>query len=320
MFRVRSTPRDASTPAVRNYRLAPIMEIRPRKFGDALNEWFRLLGRNWKPLLLSSLVVHVPIGAVVALAFWLFGATEAFVLYLDPETLETMSDAEIMEALIPFLWVMGVWMILQVLGAVFVYLAAARTVAGDMAGNEFSWSEISKFAWRKTFVAVASILLVILGAIVLIGVATAIGWSVISAGGATFFTVFVTATAGLTALVVLVWLGVSVSLGSQVIALEGTGPVSALARSFSLVQGRWWITLGYLLVISLIVSAASQVISIGFVPLFVVGAVVPAALAIAFGASAVLQGPLLAAIAAAYAIWYVDLRAREEPLLADQLV
>lgn len=296
------------------------MEIRARKFGDALNEWFRSLGRNWKPLLLSSLVVHVPIGVVVALVFWLFGATDAFALYLDPEALETMSDAEIMETLVPFLWAMGVWMILQVPGAVFVYLAAARTVAGDMAGNGFSWSEVARFAWRKTFVAAASILLVILGAVVLLGVATAIGWSVISAGGATFFTVFVTATAGLTALVILVWLGVSVSFGSQVIAIEDTGPASALARSFSLVQGRWWITLGFLLVTSLIVSAASQIVSIGFVPLFLVGAVVPAVLVVAFGVSAVLQGPLLAAIAAAYSVWYVDLRAREGPLLADQLV
>jgi len=296
------------------------MEIRPRKFGDALNEWFRSLGRNWKPLLLSSLVVHVPIGVVVAVVFWLFGATEAFALYLEPETLETMSDTEIIETLVPFLWAMGVWMILQVLGAVFVYVASARIVAGDMAGLGFSWSEVSRFAWRKTFVADASILLVILGALVLVGIATAIGWSVISAGGATFFTVFVAATAGLTALVILVWLGVSVTFGSQVIAIEGAGPASALARSFSLVQGRWWVTLGYVLVASLIVSAASQIISIGFVPLFLVGAVVPVVLAIAFGVSAVLQGPLLAAIAAAYAIWYVDLRAREEPLLADQLV
>lgn len=296
------------------------MEIPPRKFGDALNEWFRSLGRNWKPLLLSSLVVHVPIGVVVALVFWLFGATDAFALYLDPETLETMSDAEIIETLVPFLWAMGVWVILQVLGAVFVYVASARTVAGDVAGNGFSWSEVSRFAWRKTFVAAASILLVILGAVVLVGIATAIGWAVISAGGATFFTVFVTATAGLAVLVVLVWLGVSVTFGSQVIAIEDTGPVTALARSFSLVQGRWWVTLGYVLVTSLIVSAVSQVISIGFVPLFLLGAVVPAALAIAFGASAVFQGPLLAAIAAAYAIWYVDLRARQEPLSADQLV
>ncbi|MFP4554262.1 MAG: hypothetical protein ACLFRT_10440 [Actinomycetota bacterium] len=296
------------------------MEIPPRKFGDALNEWFRSLGRNWKPLLLSSLVVHVPIGVVVTLAFWLFGATDAFALYLDSETLETMSDAEIIETLAPFLWAMGVWMVLQMLGAVFVYVASARTVAGDMSGTGFSWFEVSRFAWRKTLVAAASILLVVLGAVVLAGVATAIGWSVISAGGATFFTVFVTATAGLTALVILVWLGVSVTFGSQVIAIEDTGPASALARSFSLVQRRWWVTLGYVLVTALIVSAASQIISIGLVPLLLIGTAVPAVLGIAFGASAVLQGPLLAVIAAAYAIWYVDLRARKEPLLADQLV
>lgn len=296
------------------------MEIEPRKFGDALNEWFRSLGRNWKPLLLSSLVVHVPLGIILAILFWLTGATDSFALYLDPEALESMTDTEILDAFAPFLWVAGIWMILQLLAGVWVYLAATRTVVGDMAGTGFSTREVSRFANGRTAAGVAAALLVFVGFAVVVALVIALGWVVISTGGASFLTVFVTTTAALTAIVVIVWLGVSFSIATQAIAVEDATPVAALRRSFNLIRGRWWITLGFLLVVSLIASAASQVISIVLVPVFAVGAVVPDMIAAAFGASTILQGPLLAALGAAYGIWYVDLRARDETLLAEQLV
>jgi len=105
-----------------------------------------------------------------------------------------------------------------------------------------------------------------------------------------------------------------------VIAMEDMGVIAALTRSFSLVQGRWWITLGYVALAGIISSAASQLVSVVLVPVFLVGVLIPEMTAMGFGLSALLQGPLLAAIAAAYVVWYVDLRARSEPLLAEQLV
>lgn len=297
----------------------PAMEIAPQKFGDTLNTWFRALGSNWKNLLLSSLVVHVPLGVVVMFVFWMTGAAEYFDILMDPD-LDTMPTEEVLEALIPMMWTIGIWAVLQIPAAAFVYLAAARSLAGDMAGNPMPLGEVIRFAAARTLTGIGLFLAVLAGGLALTGVAIALGWVLIASGGANFLTVFVTTVAGLTALVVLAWLGLSVSLGLPVIAMEDMGVIAALTRSFSLVQGRWWITLGYVALAGIISSAASQLVSVVLVPVFLVGVLIPEMTAMGFGLSALLQGPLLAAIAAAYVVWYVDLRARSEPLLAEQLV
>jgi len=295
------------------------MEIAPRQFGDSLDAWFRLLGRNWRALLLSSLMVHIPLGVVVMFLFWMTGAAEHFELYVDPR-LEELPAEEIIEALIPLMWTVGIWTVLQIPAGVFVYLAAVRTVAGDTADTPFATGDVGRFAALRTSTGVAWALLVVVASLFLVGATGAIGWALIAAGGANFLTVFVTTVAALTALIVLIWLGLSLSFGLAVIAVEGPGIAHAVTRSFTLVQGRWWITLCFVALTGIIVSVASQVISVVLIPVFLVGVFVPEVLALGFGVSVALQGPVLAATAAAYAIWYIDLRARRETLLADQLV
>jgi hypothetical protein len=218
------------------------------------------------------------------------------------------------------MWTVGIWTVLQIPAGVFVFLAAVRTVAGDTAETPFAPGDVGRFAAVRTSTGVAWALLVVVASLFLVGAAAAIGWALIAAGGANFLTVFVTTVASLTALLVLIWLGLSVSLGLPVIAVEGPGIAHAVTRSFTLVQGRWWITFCFVALTGVIVSVVSQVISIVLIPVFLVGVFVPEVLALGFGASVTIQGPLLAASAAAYAIWYVDLRARRETLLADQLV
>lgn len=296
------------------------MEITPKSFGDALNEWFRSLGRNWKVLLLSSLVVHVPLAVIVAVLFLATGAADSLALSLDPEALETMTNEELIDTLSPLAPAAGAWLILQLIATVFVYLAASRAVAGDLAGTGLPANAVSRFAARRTVVGVAAAFVVLVGTVVLVALATAFGWVVFAMGGVGFITVFLTATAALTILVVLVWLGVSVSLAAQAIAMEGTGAVRALARSFNLVQSRWWVTLGFLLIVTIIASAASQLVSLPLTPLFLIGVNTPEVLAVVLGISTLLQGPLLAATGAAYAIWYADLRSRNETLTAEQLL
>ena len=290
------------------------MQTQPRRFGDNLNEWFRTLGREWKPLLLSSLVVYVPFALVVMGLFWVSGAAESFTLLIDPEALEELSPGEVLDTIAPFLWAAGIWTILQTVAGVFVYIAAARVVTADLAGDVHSWRTVSRFAATKWPAGIVTTLIITVGAVLVLAMPTAIGWALIARAGVGFLTVFLTTTVALTALVVLFWLSVSVAMALQVIAVEETSPFAALARSFALVRGRWWHTIGFILVVGIIASAASQVASLPLFPFFAVGMLYPEALAFGFGASMVLQGPLLAAIGAGYAIWYLDLRARAEGL------
>lgn len=296
------------------------MEIRPASFGDNLNEWFRLLGRTWKPLLLSSLVGFVPISIVIGLVFAFTGAGQTFIDLLDPDYLATAPETEILDQLVPFISVMVVWTILQTVATMFVYLAASRTVAEDRAGLEPSWRSVSSHASKRLVPTLLGALLATVAFALAATLAAVIGWLLIDALGATFLGVFSTTVVALTTLVLFVWVGFSIVLFPQAITMEDIGAPTALQRSFRLIQGRWWISAGFIVVTSLIASAVAQVLGITLVPLSLFGAFVPAALGVVYALAIVIQGPLSAVIGAANAVWYLDLRSREEPLMTEQIV
>jgi hypothetical protein len=287
------------------------MIVQPRPFGESLNQWFRSLGHNWRPLLRVSLMVFVPLGIVVGVVFVLTGAGRSLTNLVDPDYLESLTDDQLLGELLPLLWASGIWLLAQAAATVYVNLAVSRVVASDLAATTSTESDTEYRALTGFGRGLVALLVVLVGAAVLISIPVLAGWALISAFGVRFLTVFATTTLSLTVVVILVWLGVSVAFYAQVIALETLSPVKALVRSHSLVASRWWVSLGFLLVTSLIVSAAGQVLSIVVVPVFLFGAFEPLLLAVAYGITIVLYGPLTAAVATAYAVWYVDLRARQ---------
>jgi len=296
------------------------MLITPASFGDNLTEWFRLMGRVWKPLLLSSLVGAVPMGIGVALVFWWTGATGALIELTDLAELGPTDVSELLAAAGPLLWAVGMATALQAVATIFIYVAASRTVAEDRAGLQPSWGAVSRFGISRLVTGVAAGCVLLVGFLIIGGVATALGWLLVSNFEVNFLTVFVTAVVALTAAVMLVWVSISVALYPQAIAMEQTGPIKSLGRSFRLIRNRWWMTVGFLMVVSLIASITAQALSIAVIPIFLWGTVVPEVIAIGYGFIAIVQGPVAAAIASGYAVWYIDLRAREAPLTAEQLV
>lgn len=128
------------------------------------------------------------------------------------------------------------------------------------------------------------------------------------------------ALATLLALPLTVYVSVNVSLTTPALALESTergpiGPVTALRRSWGLVRGAWWRTLGVLLLGAVIAGALSQVIA---VPLGIVVSALPLSVGAALVASTVATGigqavaqPISGLI---LGLVYVDRRIRTENL------
>jgi hypothetical protein len=132
--------------------------------------------------------------------------------------------------------------------------------------------------------------------------------------------------AGFIALVIPgIWLAIAWSLAYPVMLVEGTGGVAALRRSFALTSGRWWATLGRLLVAYILVTVLTTVVTLVFL--------LPAELLIddtSFGALvlesaasflvSLLTTPFIAAVAT---LVYFDLRVRKEgfdlALLAERM-
>jgi hypothetical protein len=296
------------------------MRIQPGDFGTSLNTWFRLLGRRWKPLLISSLAAYVPVAVLVAALYFVADLGDVFAQLSDPNLVNDITVTELADLVAPVLVAGLIAAVVQLIATAYIYLTAARIVAQHHAELESDWREVSRFAWGRLATAIGASFLVFAASLLVIALVAGVSWALIANLGTTFVSVFLTSVIVLTTIVMMIWLGVSVSLYTQSVALTRNGVIECIKESFFLVQGRWWVTVGFVLVTSLIASAVLQVLSLALAPLYVAGTVIPGVLAVGVSLTTLIQGPVIAAIGAAYGVWYIDLRARRDPLDAESLV
>ena len=298
-----------------------VTRIDPRSFGELFNAWIQSLGRLWKPLLPISLVPFGIVGVIVAVSFALSGYGEFLQLAIaDPRSLDLFSSDEWVELLIKIGIASSISYLAFWIASAFVHLAATWIVARDIAGTPAAARPATQAALRRLPSALGAQALIGLALFVLIGLATGIASLAIWVTDAAAISIL--AALGLTAgaSVAAVWLFLSLVLVLQVVLVEGQGAVASLRRSFELIQGNWWRTFGYLFVIGVIAGFAANIVGILLMPLYFIGFVVPAVFAIAYGLSAVVFAPTLAASAAGYTLWYVDLRSRREVLSTEELI
>jgi hypothetical protein len=118
-----------------------------------------------------------------------------------------------------------------------------------------------------------------------------------------------------------IWLLVSWSVFIPALLFEGLSPTRSLGRSFELVRGRWWATLGLLIVATLISGVIAGIVMRAFDALMSTSLgnhVFPAALIDAVG-GAVASAVGLPIQAVMVTLLYFDLRARKERLDTDLL-
>jgi hypothetical protein len=250
-----------------------------------------VLGRVWKRLIPPSFGAFVVLGAVTILIFQAYDAIEFIDLAINrPEALQTLNDAELLDITGDFLAALGISALLQALASAFVSLVAFRLVGAELAGKTCSAGQAALFAARKAvtyvLVIIATSLAILLGLVFFI------------APG--------------------VWIGVRLSMTGPVIAMEDAGAAGSLNRSFQLVGGRWWPTIGWLLFVGLLGGVAAQLVQLVAVPLLAVGSIGIGA-GLSFGIAVVVQGFIVAAIGVMIAVWYLDLRTRKEQFLSESL-
>jgi hypothetical protein len=245
-----------------------------------------MLGRVWKRILAPAFWAFVILGGATIGVFAVAGADEVLQLILtDPLALNDMSDAEISELGLLLLQAGLIVVVVQVVAGGFVNVAVHRIVAAEIADEPIGAGEASSFALRR--------LLTLIGAGFLALLAVVVGLAALIIPG--------------------LWLIGSFTMVTAVIALEDVGPVAALRRSLTLVRGRWWPTVGFLILVGLLGSVAAQLVQLVALPI-VGGAGVGLAAGLGFVVLIVAQGLVVAAIAVMVTLWYFDLRARKEPV------
>jgi hypothetical protein len=296
------------------------MRILPRSFGQVLNDAISSLLRTWRPLASTAIMVFLPVGAATLLVFELSGATDFLEAVLsEPSSFSTLPNDVLLELARPFILATTIALVLQGLATLYVYLVCHRLTALDIKGEPWNARIERRNALRRYGRALASSLIVLTAVSALIALG-ALAWGIPAAiVGTPNSTSAVIAASLLVALLAPgVWLGISQSMLTSVLSLEELGVIRSLRRSHALVKGRWWATFGFLLMIGLLGSVAIQLIQIVAIPMSAVGGVGFGLILVSLLGLAA-QGPIVAAMGAAYTHWYVDLRSRREPFMRDQL-
>lgn len=296
------------------------MQVQPADFGANLTSWLRLLGVRWKPLLLLSMVAFIPVAVAIVILFYVADLPGVIEQLTNPELVEEMTLEDVIELIIQPAIAGGIGIFIQVVATSFVYVGASRITICHLAEIETDWRTASRFAVGRLGRVIGAQLIVTFGALFIIGAVAAISWGLLSTLDISFLDIFLTTVLVLTASVVLVWLSFSLALVSQSIAMTDNNVFESLKESFTLVRRRWWVSVGFFLVTGLIASVAAQVITVPLVPLFIVGIAIPGVLLVIYAVTGLVQGPIAAAVAVAYSIWYIDLRSRQETIMASDLI
>ncbi len=267
------------------------MDLAPRPFSDILNEGMSLFARVWRKLFAPAFWAFLILGGLTILTFELTDVTDFLQqLITDPTSIESMSDTELVESMARFGGTAAVAGALQLVATGFVNLATHRIVGAEIAGAKVTSGEAVGWALRRM-----PVLLV-----------------------AGFCAVVAIAFGFLAFIIPGIWLLGVLTMLTPVIALEDVGPMQAIRRCFTLVRGRWVPTMGFYVLVALLGSVAVQLVQILALPVLAIGGVGLGA-GLGFVLLMVVQGVVVAGIAVLTTRWYVDLRARQEPLSASSL-
>jgi hypothetical protein len=256
--------------------------------GEIVDAAIKLIRANARVLFTISAIVLIPLGLFQGLVTAL-GLPDALAtinsLPVDGNVTEDQLN-DLLATAGQLLLVALATAIITGLGSVLVQGASAKALADVYQGVEPSWQDSLRFGFRRFFP--------ILGATLLIGVASAIGLVFCLAPG--------------------IWLFTSWSVTVPALVVENKGPIQAMGRSFELVRKRFWPVLGAVALSYLVYFVVSQVISLITGAATFTGADTPTGgdlwvSAIGSTITSVLVLPFMAAV---FIVLYFDLRVRAE--------
>ncbi|MFT4219797.1 MAG: hypothetical protein QM611_04695 [Microbacterium sp.] len=311
-----------------------IVPLHPLGFGTILGRSFTALRQNPKVLLGFALCVQtvaylILLVAVGGVAIWAFSRLDTLIAGSD-EYNAVMA---------------GAIALTSVTAVVFGLLLTALTVAvqgvviADVSGAVVAekrtlrqlWTRVKPAVWRL----LGYTLLVTLAVLVVLGPVTlalvALG---VLGGGALALAIVLGVVLFIALIPLSLWLTVKLLLVPAVLVLEHATIRGAVARSWTLVRGRFWSTLGIIVIISLAIGVAAQLVSVPFsiltamlgvvidpngadAPSAVIAAIITTVLAQAVTLLVEAMGIVIQATATC--LVYVDCRMRHEGLDLDLL-
>lgn len=238
-----------------------IIPLQPLTFGTILGRSFSALRHNPKVLLGFAMVVQTIVYLVVTVAI----SGIAFASFSRLDTVPTGTDEwdAVLTGSITLTALAG--LVLGLLaGAVGVLVQAVvisdvlHAAVAEKMTLRMLWKRVRPVAWRLIgYTILLSLAIGVL--VVVVG-----GLIVVLAAAVPAAAVVLGILVVLAAIPISLWLAVKLLLVPAVLIVEHTSLGTALARSWRLTRGRFWVILGILVLVSLVFGAVAQIVSIPF--------------------------------------------------------
>lgn len=240
-----------------------LIPLHPLSFGQLLGSSFAVIRWNPRASVVPALIVSI-LQTALTLALFTFIGISAF----DRISRASQADqgaiiaGSVLEAVLGGLLVFAI----TVFASSLLQGMLVSVVADGALGKRPTFGQVLRAAGRRIWPLAAVAALFAALQLVAIGLLAGLAVALLAIGNtAGIVGGVVTAILGsLGYLVLYAWLFVKLATVPSVIVLEGLGPFRAIARSWKLLRGSFWRTFGLLALVIVMVSAASQLVSLPF--------------------------------------------------------
>ncbi len=267
--------------------------LRPLAVGDILSGAFTLIRRNPGATLGLAAIVQTIYGICGAFISW---AELNAVHRLRTSLPQQPTSTQVNHALGQFFSSFGPYVLLNV-GLAFVFQAILTgmltgAIGRGLLGNKITIGEAWRIARVPAVIGVSLLVALILIVLWLPVAAIVVAFSVAHIpAGAVLAVVVGFIAAGLAT----IWIWIRLTLAVPAVVLENVGPVTALKRSWQLVQGSWWRVFGITLLAWIVVAFIAFVLQLPFTILgMVVGG--SSSLSSMFGTTAAAAAPSIGSV------------------------
>lgn len=238
-----------------------LVPLHPYGFGTVLGRSFAALRGNPKVLLGFAMVVQM-VGSIVGLliigvvAFWSFSRLDTVEAWSDD--FDAIMAGSVLATALTTIAVSLLLGAINVVVQGVVVGEVAHAALGERATLRMLWARVRPAFWP------------LLGYFLLLTLATVVVLALMAAPFLLLFSdlawvPFVSLLVTIPGAIALwLWLGTKLYLVPSAIVLEGAGVRGGIARSWVLTRGRFWPTLGVMVLVSLIMSVAAYVVSVPF--------------------------------------------------------
>jgi len=243
-----------------------IVPLHPMTFGTVLGRSFAALRHNPKVLFGFAVVIQlvVMLAAAVAIGFTLFATFSRLetVSPSSPDFEPLMAGAIAWNLVVAFLVGIASTAFIAIVQGV-VAADVGYAAVGEKATLGQLWRRMRPAIWRLLAFAGLSVLVGFVLIVVVFGIGFGAAAGLIGIDPALAGIAIVVAfIVGLALLPLVIWLSIKLLLVPSVLVLERAGFREAFVRSWRLTRGRFWFAFGIIAIISIIMSAAAQVVGI----------------------------------------------------------